>query len=299
MADPTPITLTASGLSFSAEQAGSAGDPVVLCLHGFPDSPRTFRHQFDPLADAGFRVIAPTLRGYEPSSQPPDGDYSLVALADDVIGWLDDLGVERAHLVGHDWGAVIANVAAARHPGRILTMTSLAIPPLSRIPGGVRRVPRQLQRSWYMTFFQVRGLADRALAAGDWWLLRWLWRSWSPGYVLPPAEWADLRGRFERPGVVRAALAYYRQNATPPILLGLRSTPAMELSEVAAPTLIVHGADDGCMDRRLFDHTIRDADHPAGVERIEVAGAGHFLHLERPDVVNAALVDHLARSAAG
>ena len=286
-------TLRASGLRFSAIEVGLKDDPAVLCLHGFPDSPSTFRHQFGPLAEAGYRVIAPTLRGYEPSSVPVDGDHSLVALADDVAGWLDDLGVDTAHLIGHDWGAAILDVAATRHPDRVRTVTTLAIPPLRRIPDAVRRVPRQLLRSWYMTFFQLPGVPERVLATDDWRLLRRLWRVWSPGYTLSEGDWSELRDRFEQPGVIDCALAYYRQNATPPILLGLRSTPAMEPAETPVPVLIVHGSDDGCMDRRLFDHTIRAEDHPAGVRRVEVDGAGHFVHLERPDVVNPELVDHL------
>ncbi len=296
MADAAQLTLTTeAGLRFSAIQAGQEQDPVVLCLHGFPDHPATFRHQFGPLTDAGYRVIAPTMRGYEPSSQPADGDYALLTLADDVAGWLDAIGVDRAHLLGHDWGAVVTEVAAARHPERVLSLTSLAIPPLPRIPEAVRRIPRQLIRSWYMTFFQVPIVAERALAAGDWALLRRLWRVWSPGHTMTETEWSELRARFEQPGVVNAALAYYRQNATPPLLLGLRSSPAMERTQLSVRRLIVHGADDGCMDRRLFDHTVHDVDHPAGVTTIELDGTGHFLHLEDPDRVNEAVLDHLRR----
>lgn len=290
-----PLTLTTpDGLRFEAHHAGDRDAPVVLCLHGFPDHPSTFRHQFGPLAEAGFRVVAPVMRGYEPSSQPADGDYSLLALAGDVLGWIDDLGVEQAHLIGHDWGAAVTEVVAARHPDRVHSLTSLAIPPLPRIPDAVRHVPRQLLRSWYMTFFQVPVVSDRALAAGDWQLLRRLWRVWSPGHAMTDTEWSELRTRFEAPGVVAAALAYYRQNATPPLLLGLRSTPAMEVIELRVPRLIVHGTEDGCMDRRLFDHAVRDADHRAGVTRVEIDGAGHFLHLEAPDQVNELLVGHLA-----
>ncbi len=293
-AEPLMLT-TGDGLEFSALQAGREQDPVVLCLHGFPDHPATFRHQFGPLADAGFRVIAPTMRGYEPSSQPSDGDYSLLAMADDVAGWLDAIGADRAHLVGHDWGAVVTEVAAARHPDRVRSLTSLAIPPLPRIPAAVRRIPRQLLRSWYMTFFQVPIVAERALAAGDWALLRRLWRVWSPGHTMTETEWSELRARFERPGVAGAALACYRQNATPPLLLGLRSSPAMEVTEIPVRRLILHGTDDGCMDRRLFDHTVYETDHPAGVTMVELAGTGHFLHLEAADRVNDAVLAHLGR----
>lgn len=290
----TSATLSTSGLEFSASITGPEDGPAVVLLHGFPDSPATFRHQVEPLAEAGFRVIVPTLRGYEPSSQPADGDYSLMALADDVVGWLDDLGVERAHLVGHDWGAAIVYVAAARFPGRCLSATAMAIPPLARIPEALRRVPRQLQRSWYMNFFQLRGVADRVLAAGDWRLLRRLWRDWSPRYKLSSAEWDELRTQFEQPGVVGATLAYYRQNATPQLLLGIRASPVMDLTEIIVPTLVMHGADDGCMDRRLFEHTVLDDDFPAGVEVHEIEGTGHFLHLEAPDIVNPLLLAHLS-----
>ena len=288
------IRLAASGLEFGALHTGDDADPLVVCLHGFPDSPHTFRHQFEPLVRSGHRVIAPTMRGYEPSSQPADGDYSLMALADDVVGWLDALDVEQAHLVGHDWGAAVAYVVAARHADRLLTATAMAVPPLARIPDAVRRVPRQLQRSWYMTFFQLRGVAERALAADDWRLLRRLWRDWSPGHTMSDLDWAELRAQFERPGVAPAALGYYRHNATPPVLLGLRTTPAMEPLDMNVPMLIVHGENDGCMDRRMFDQTIRDTDFPAGIRRLEVQDAGHFVHLEQPDVVNSALVGHLA-----
>lgn len=285
-------------LTFSTIEAGPSDGEAVVCLHGFPDSPTTFRHQLDALAGAGFRAIVPTIRGYEPSSQPSDGDHTLMSLAGDVVGWLDARGIERAHLIGHDWGAAIAYVVAAHHPERLHTVTTLAIPPLARIPDAVRRVPRQLQRSWYMTFFQLRFVADRALAARDWWLMRRLWSSWSPTYAMTGDEWLALREQFEAPGVVRSALAYYRQNATPPLLLGLRSTNAMELSMIDVPALLVHGAQDRCMDRRLFAHAVLAEDYPQGVRVEELADAGHFLHLERPDEINELLLDHLGSGGA-
>ncbi len=292
-AAPVQQTLRANGLEFSATRAGSTDGALVVCLHGFPDTPATFRHQMAELAGLGFDVVAPHLRGYEPSSQPSDNDYDVMTLASDVVGWLDDFGVERAHLVGHDWGAVIAYVVAAHYSHRVRTVTALAIPPLARIPAAVRRVPRQLVRSWYMTWFQIPGLSDRSVQAGDLRLVRRLWRAWSPNYTVSADELTELRTTFEQPGVVSSTLEYYRQNATPLIMLGLRHPPAMTQATVSVPTLIINGVDDGCMDRRLFEQCILEVDFPNGVEHVEIADAGHFLHLEQPELVNELIRKHM------
>jgi pimeloyl-ACP methyl ester carboxylesterase len=122
-----PVVLQRGDLRFTAYAAGSG--PLVLCVHGFPDNARTFRRQFAPLVAAGYRVVAATIRGYEPGSQPRDGDYRIESLAGDIVAWIDGLGEERAHLVGHDWGAVMAYVACARAPQRFRSLTALGIPP--------------------------------------------------------------------------------------------------------------------------------------------------------------------------
>ena len=290
------LRLEANGLTFSALAAGDATGHrgLVLLLHGFPDTPDSFRHQLHALADAGYRAVAPTMRGYEPESQPTDGDYSLLALAADVNGWLDQLDATPVHLVGHDWGAAVAFVAGAQHSERFTTLTAMAVPPFTRIPGAIARVPRQLLRSWYMNWFQLPFLSDWSVTARERWLLQRLWRTWSPGLTLDDTNWGAIRAAFDQPGVVRAALAYYRQNATPTLLLGLRTTPAMNTSTIPVPTLIINGSDDGCMDRRLFEHTIHDADFPAGVVHVELPDAGHFLQLERPDEITQLLIDHMA-----
>ncbi len=293
------ISLRNGPLRFTAL---AAGDPAnhrgtVLLLHGFPDTAHSFRNQLLALADAGYRAIAPMMRGYEPGSQPADGDYSLPALCSDVVAWLDELDVPTVHLVGHDWGAAVAYVVGAAHPERFTTITALAIPPLTRIPGALRHVPRQLLLSWYMTWFQLPVIAERSVSAKRLWLLERLWRRWSPGLDLDTVDWERVRAAFEQPGVVAGALGYYRQNATPLILLGVRRTAAMENSVVAAPTLIVNGTADGCMDRRLFVHTIDEADFPAGVTHVELEGVGHFLQLERPGEIADLILGHIDSSA--
>ena len=144
-------TLRANDLTFSALEQGSG--PVVLCLHGFPDHPRTFRFQLPALAGAGFRAIAPSLRGYDPSSQPPDRDYHVVRMAEDVVGWIDDLGQDRVHLIGHDWGGVIGYAACAMAPERFRSLTTLGIPHPGRL-----RSPRAASGAAPGTDLRLRSL---------------------------------------------------------------------------------------------------------------------------------------------
>jgi pimeloyl-ACP methyl ester carboxylesterase len=287
------VVLERGDLRFTARAAGDG--PLVLCVHGFPDNAHTFQHQFAALVADGYRVVAPTIRGYEPGSQPKDGDYRIEELAGDVIAWIDHLGEDKAHLVGHDWGAVMAYVACARAPARFHSLTTLGIPHPARFTGiGIRKVPAQLLKSWYMMFFQLPALPERAIQRSDWTLLRRLWTSWSPGLELSAAAWSALRETFEAPGVREAMLSYYRQNVSPPILLGLARSPINSLGDVPVRTLAIAGADDGCMDNRLYDYTMLERDFPAGLRVERVAAAGHWAHIERPDDVNRLILEWLS-----
>ena len=287
-----PLRFTA----YESEEA-PADAPVVLCLHGFPDAPWSFRHQLAALSAAGFRAVAPTLRGYEPKSQPADGDYSIPSIAEDVVAWIDDLGVERAHLVGHDWGAITAYTVGAQAPERLLSLSTIAVPPIARFLRAALRVPRQIRRSWYVHFLQLSGVADRALERDDWALIRRLWRDWSPSYRLEAEEWAALRALFAAPGVKSAMLAYYRQNVPPSVMLGLRRPAFMRPRPIPAPLLAITGDEDGCLDTRLYEHAFLAGDYPAGHRVERIAGAGHFVQLEKPAAVNRLLVDWIRSHA--
>ena len=292
MTDFETTTLHANDLTFSALTAGSG--PIVLCLHGFPDNQRSFRHQLPALADAGFRAVAPTLRGYEPSSQPTDGDYHMVRMAEDVVGWIDDLGADRVHLVGHDWGAVIGYAAAALAPERLHSLTTLAIPHPGRLQtDGIRKLPSQIRNSWYMLFFQLRGLADWRVERNDWAFIERLWRDWSPGWELPAEELAAVKRTLAQPGVKKAALGYYRAMFS----LGSAQKESIRLlgSKIEVRTLAFTGALDGCMDTRLHDLAMKSEDFPAGMEVERLEGAGHFLHQEDPEAVNRRLLAWLGQ----
>lgn len=285
-------TLHANGLKFSALELGEGPD-VVFCLHGFPDHARSFREQMPALAEAGYRAIVPTLRGYEPSSQPRGRQYHLVQLAEDVLGWMDGLGVRKAHLVGHDWGALIGYAVTAMAPERFHSLVTLAVPHPRAAMGGLLSEPEQVRNSWYSFFFQLRGVSDVALRWNDFQLIEKLWRDWSPGWNWPIEEMESLKRTFRQPGVARAALGYYRDffrfwspsNWRTQKLLG---TP------IAVPTLALTGEKDGCVSTRLFER-MKAESFPRGLRIERVVDAGHFLHQERPAEVNRLLLEWLGQ----
>src|SRR5215813_14175884 len=151
------------GVGIEYEVTG-AGRPVVL-LHGFPDSGRLWRHQVPALAGAGFQVIVPDLRGYGRSDKPGEVDaYSIPLLAGDVLAVLADLGIGRAHVVGHDWGAALAWALASFAPDNVDHLAVLSV----GHPAGFMRTMEQRQKSWYMLLFQFPGVAESWLSANNW-----------------------------------------------------------------------------------------------------------------------------------
>ncbi len=286
------ITLRWDGLESTAYALGSG--PVVLCLHGFPDHAGSFRHQLPALAAAGYRAVAPTMRGYEPSSQPDTSasSYHPLRVAHDVVAWARQLSDHPVHLVGHDWGAVATYLALALAPERFARAATIAVPPLHVVQSAPWRLPRQLRLSWYMFFFQLRGIADRAVARDDFAFLERLWRDWSPGWSWDPAEMDALKATFRQPGVLRAALGYYRAMFNP-LLADSLALQRLARKPCSVPLLAITGATDGCMDTRLYD-MLDPALFPAGLRVERVAGGGHFAHQERPDEVNRLLIDWLA-----
>jgi pimeloyl-ACP methyl ester carboxylesterase len=286
------ITLRRDALSFPALAAGD-GAPVLL-LHGFPDSPDTWEAQLPALAAAGFRAVAPTMRGYAPEAQPADGDYHAVRTAEDIVAWAEALG-GRVHLIGHDWGASVAFAAAALAPERFASLAVIAVPHPARFAEKMMADPGQLARSDYMLAFQSPD-AEAMISADDFAYLEALWRRWSPGWDVPAAALAAMRQTFAQPGVPTATLNWYRQAFDATSAAG-QATAALLAKPVALPTLGICGADDGCISAEIFNAAMRPEDFPAGVSIHTLTGAGHFVHREAANAVNGLLIDWLRTRA--
>ena len=275
--------VVANKLRFHYLEAGRG--PLVLCLHGFPDHAYTFRHQLPALADAGFRAVAPFMRGYAPTDASPTGSYQTAALAQDVIALIDALGAKSAAVIGHDWGAVAAFGAAQLAPNKIGKLITLAVPHVAPLFQAFITNPAQQRRSWYLFFFQ-QALADAALVHDEFAFLDRIWQEWSPGWNYPPEEMASLKRTFSKPGVVQGALGYYRclfnTNLHDPALAAIQAE--LFTKPIAVPTLYFHGAKDGCIGAELANDM--DTMFTGGLKKIVMPAAGHFVHQEAADAVN-------------
>ncbi len=291
MSDSTDIAYTeANGVRFCYLQAGPLSAPLALCLHGFPDSAHTWRHLLPVLADLGYHAVAPFSRGYAPTQVPADGCYQLGALVADAVALHDVLGGDdRAVLIGHDWGAMTAYGAIAFAPERWRRAVTLAVPPTGSMASTFLRYP-QLRRSFYIFLFQTP-LAELAVSADDFAFIDGLWHDWSPGY---PAEADAARAKdcLRDPASLGAAIGYYRAMLDP-----ARQLPRYDAEQAATtagggcPVLYLHGAADGCLGVETTTHA---TEHLPAASRLEVIeGVGHFLHLERPELIGARVTDWL------
>jgi pimeloyl-ACP methyl ester carboxylesterase len=276
----TQTGVRANGLTFGVLTCGDDG-PLALCLHGFPDSAHSWDGLLPALAGAGFRAVAPWTRGYHPTEVPDDGDYSLDALVADANALHEVLGGDRdAVLVGHDWGAMTAYGAGIAEPQRWRRIVALAVPPPSIAAAAFLRYP-QLKRSFYIFLFQT-ALAEALTGADDLDFVANLWGDWSP-----PFDHADAlehaKAALRDPTNLSAAIGYYRAMFATG---GPSGSPAQ-------PTLYMHGSADGAFGVEGVAGTETQLSADSRVEVID--GAGHFLHLERPDVVNPLVIDWLGR----
>lgn len=251
--------------------------PPVLLLHGFPDSSALWRHQIPEIARAGYRVIAPDLRGFGESDAPPRvEDYAIENTLADLNAILDALGEEKAHVFCHDWGALVGWMFATLHPERTLRFAPLCVGhPNVFFQAGVE----QKEKSWYVLFFQLEGLAEEALRRDDWKLFRDLMRH--------HAEIDTFIRDLSRPGRLTAGLNWYRANAKPEVLFG----PPWPLPKVKAPTMAIWSTGEDFLVEEQLSGSREWVESTWRYERVEARS--HFLQLDSPEPVTKLLLEHL------
>jgi pimeloyl-ACP methyl ester carboxylesterase len=269
------VRIDASGVGIEFDVAGEG--PAVVLLHGFPDSARLWRNQVPALVDAGFQVIVPDQRGYGRSDKPADvAAYGIPFLVGDVMAVLDHVGVERARVVGHDWGAAVAWAFASLVPDRVERLAALSVghPAAFRDAGFEQR-----EKSWYMLLFQFEGVAEQWLSNDDWANFRAWGRHPDTDAVI---------AELERDGSLTPGLNWYRANIPPESLIG----PPLELPPIQAPTMGVWSSGDFALTEAQMVDSAKQVAGEWRYERLE--GPGHWMQLEAPDEVNRLLVDFLS-----
>lgn len=272
----TSKILNLNGLHHHVTDQGH-GEPVLF-LHGFPDSSAIWRNQIPAFVAAGYRAIVPDLRGFGLTDAPPDvADYRVETVLGDLTAILDELGLKSAHVVSHDFGAIVGWHFAALHPQRVERFATLCVGhPNAFFEAGLQ----QLERFWYILLFQFKGLAEEALTRNDW----DLFRQWLRNHRDSNQFIKDL----SRPGRLTAALNWYRANLTPEALFG----EPTRLANVKAPTLGIWSTGDDYLVENPLARSGLYVDSTWRYERVEASS--HFVQVDQPKRVNELLIEHIA-----
>jgi pimeloyl-ACP methyl ester carboxylesterase len=261
-----------------------AGDgPLIVLLHGFPEFWYGWRLQIEPLAAAGFRVVAPDTRGYNLSSKP-DGvqAYDAGQLAADIRGLIKERGAETALLVGHDWGGTIAWTTAMHHPEVVDRLAILNAAHPRKLSQGLQHHPDQLRRSWYFFFFNLPDLPEAVVHADHWHFFRHFLRDADPAYS--PEEIERYIEAWSQPGAATGMINYYRSSVRTPLKLAEE-----QIRPISAPTLVIWGERDRYLRDELAEPEHDDVPNLDRVERLP--NASHWVHHDEPERVNQLLID--------
>lgn len=269
--------LQANGLRFSYLEMGQG--PLVLLLHGFPDTAHGWAEFMPVLARAGYRAVAPFTRGYAPTEVPATSATTTEELAADALALITALGHDKAILVGHDWGAATAYLAAATDPSRIEKLVAVAIPH----PAALKPTPSLAWAARHFVSFRLPGAVSRA-QRGDLKLIDELYRRWSPTWDFGPEETAPVKAAFADRASLDAAIGYYRGFKPGYVAPPLRA-------KIAVPTLAVAGLDDPAMGVEAYERARRKF---SGRYEVATMRGGHFPHRESPAAFHEAVMAFLA-----
>lgn len=286
------------GLVYPVLRAGRIG-PLVVCLHGFPDNYEGYRPIAQTLADAGYQVVCPMLPGYVPSNQRTSGQHDAKYVRDALIDLVEVLLLERGqkncHLVGHDWGCVIACFMAQHKPQLFKSLCAMSVPYGMSWLKIALRYPKYMLHSWYIAFFQTGRFADWVITRNNMAFLNRLLRWWNPKHVEVSAMQRSVLATFRQPGVLKAALDYYRTSmfSFKPLGFEIRS---LFNKTIEVPTLAIRGALDITMPQGVWD-VVSAESFPRGITLEVMLNAGHFVQYEQPEVLSQRLLKWFAANA--
>jgi pimeloyl-ACP methyl ester carboxylesterase len=264
----------ANGLDFAYLEDGSG--PLVLMLHGFPDTAHTWDDLRARIAAKGYRAVSPYMRGYRPTAVPSH-DADQETLTRDVVALIDALGAEKAVVVGHDWGAAAAYGAAAAAPERVSKLFVLAIPH----PAALKPSPRKLWGVRHFAAYKLPG-APKRFARNDFAALPAICRRWSPNWSPDPSEFDAVRSTFSDRASLNAAFGYYR---------ALSPKPGASLKQrISVPTVVFAGLHDPIAEPADYHRAARMF---SGDYTVEEVPGGHFMHREHPETFAERLLTHL------
>lgn len=264
---------------------------LALLLHGFPDFWYVWRFQIPELAKH-FRVVAPDLRGYNQTDKPMGVEnYRLNSLAGDVLGLIKALNETRAIIIGHDWGGVIAWSFAAFNPEYTEKLVVLNAPHPNAYTNRTKHSFRQLQKSWYVFFFQIPSVPEEVLSRNDYSFLKSMVKlSFMNKEVLTDEDLKFYVEAWSHPGALTAMMNYYRMNMNPSILFSERT---ITFPKITMPTLVIWGEQDVALSKNLIENMEEFVDAPYSIEYIP--NCGHWVQLEQPTLVNKIIDEFLER----
>jgi epoxide hydrolase 4 len=258
--------------------------PLVVLLHGFPEFWFSWRFQIPALVEAGFRVVAPDMRGYNLSSKPRGARaYDTDRLAADLRDLIHERGAKRAFVAGHDWGGGAAWITAMNHPEVIERLAILNVPHPRRMLQGLR-TPRQLAKSWYMLFYQLPWLPELSARARGWWGWRHVFESEARPGAFTPRDIERYVEAWSQPGAPTGMVNFYRA-----ALRQTRRRAERRIRPVEAPTLVIWGQRDRHLGAELAEP--ERADVPNLVRVVRLPEASHWVHQDEPGRVSELLVD--------
>jgi epoxide hydrolase 4 len=287
--DPTTIELRDGYADIGDVQLHyvEAGEgPLVVLLHGFPEFWYGWRQQIQPLAAAGFRVVAPDLRGYNLSSRPEDvAAYATTPLVDDIRGLIAERGAESAMLAGHDWGGTVAWDTAMQYPEVVNRLAILNAAHPRKLSEGLHH-PGQLRRSWYFFFFDLPDLPETVVRANDWHFFRHFLRDANPAFTEEQTE--RYVQAWSQPGAATGMINYYRSSVRQN-----QKAAVAAIRPIAAPTLVIWGERDRYLNPDLAEP---DHDDVPNLDRVErLPDASHWVHHDEPERVTQLLTDFFGK----